>query len=185
MSNETNSSNFIKNIVINDLETGKHDSIITRFPPEPNGYLHIGHAKSICLNFGLAKEFNGKVNLRFDDTNPEEERKKQKLLKLRENVINGFKEDADKTWIENEIIKALSSYPTHNHFGELFQTLKDENEVNSTVVNLCIAYNEGYNSYNVGLDKIEMLYNSGKAKLLSQKAINEGEDQKAIKRIRK
>ena len=70
MSNETNSSNFIKNIVINDLETGKHDSIITRFPPEPNGYLHIGHAKSICLNFGLAKEFNGKVNLRFDDTNP-------------------------------------------------------------------------------------------------------------------
>ena len=70
MSNETNSSNFIKNIIINDLETGKHDSIITRFPPEPNGYLHIGHAKSICLNFGLAKEFNGKANLRFDDTNP-------------------------------------------------------------------------------------------------------------------
>ena len=84
MSNETNSSNFIKNIVINDLETGKHDSIITRFPPEPNGYLHIGHAKSICLNFGLAKEFNGKVNLRFDDTNP-----------LKEDVeyVNSIKED--------------------------------------------------------------------------------------------
>ena len=84
MSNETNSSNFIKNIIINDLETGKHDSIITRFPPEPNGYLHIGHAKSICLNFGLAKEFNGKVNLRFDDTNP-----------VKEDVeyVNSIKED--------------------------------------------------------------------------------------------
>ena len=84
MSNETNSSNFIKNIIINDLETGKHDSIITRFPPEPNGYLHIGHAKSICLNFGLAKDFNGKVNLRFDDTNP-----------LKEDVeyVNSIKED--------------------------------------------------------------------------------------------
>lgn len=70
MANETNSSNFIRNIVVNDLETGKHKEIITRFPPEPNGYLHIGHAKSICLNFQLADEFNGKTNLRFDDTNP-------------------------------------------------------------------------------------------------------------------
>ncbi|MGL5348804.1 MAG: glutamine--tRNA ligase/YqeY domain fusion protein [Peptostreptococcaceae bacterium] len=86
MSNETNSSNFIKNIIINDLETGKHDGIITRFPPEPNGYLHIGHAKSICLNFGLAKEFNGKVNLRFDDTNP-----------VKEDVeyVNSIKEDVE------------------------------------------------------------------------------------------
>ena len=70
MANEINSSNFIRNIVINDLESGKHTKIITRFPPEPNGYLHIGHAKSICLNFQLADEFNGKTNLRFDDTNP-------------------------------------------------------------------------------------------------------------------
>ena len=54
------SLNFIEEIVENDLETGKHKTIITRFPPEPNGYLHIGHAKAICLNFGLAKEFNGK-----------------------------------------------------------------------------------------------------------------------------
>lgn len=70
MSNEFNSSNFIKNIVIEDLKNGKHKEIITRFPPEPNGYLHIGHAKSIVLNFELADEFKGKTNLRFDDTNP-------------------------------------------------------------------------------------------------------------------
>ena len=60
---ENNSSNFIKSIIKEDLETGKHKEIITRFPPEPNGYLHIGHAKSIMINFGLADEFNGKTNL--------------------------------------------------------------------------------------------------------------------------
>jgi len=63
-------SNFIRNIVIQELESGKHNKIVTRFPPEPNGHLHIGHAKSICLNFGLAAEFGGTTNLRFDDTNP-------------------------------------------------------------------------------------------------------------------
>ncbi|GAA0127537.1 MULTISPECIES: glutamine--tRNA ligase/YqeY domain fusion protein [Clostridium] len=73
MTKEMNSSNFIKNIVIDDLKNGKHDSILTRFPPEPNGYLHIGHAKSIVLNFELADEFKGKTNLRFDDTNPTKE----------------------------------------------------------------------------------------------------------------
>jgi len=66
-------SNFIKNIVNEDLKSGKVSQIITRFPPEPNGYLHIGHAKSICLNFDLADEFNGLTNLRFDDTNPAKE----------------------------------------------------------------------------------------------------------------
>lgn len=73
MSQETTTSNFIKNIITNDLETGKHNQIITRFPPEPNGYLHIGHAKSITLNFGLADEFGGITHLRFDDTNPTKE----------------------------------------------------------------------------------------------------------------
>ncbi len=62
--------NFLEEIVENDLKSGKYQSIITRFPPEPNGYLHLGHAKSICLNFGLALKYGGKTNLRFDDTNP-------------------------------------------------------------------------------------------------------------------
>ncbi|MFY8005500.1 MAG: glutamine--tRNA ligase/YqeY domain fusion protein [Chitinophagaceae bacterium] len=67
---EEKSLNFIEEIVETDLANGKHNSILTRFPPEPNGYLHMGHAKSICLNFGLAKKYGGATNLRFDDTNP-------------------------------------------------------------------------------------------------------------------
>lgn len=70
---ETPRSNFIRQIIEADLATGKHDRIVTRFPPEPNGYLHIGHAKSIVLNFGLAQAFGGTCNLRFDDTNPHKE----------------------------------------------------------------------------------------------------------------
>jgi len=62
--------NFLEEIIEKDLEAGRYKSIITRFPPEPNGYLHIGHASSICLNFGLTKKFPGYTNLRFDDTNP-------------------------------------------------------------------------------------------------------------------
>src|SRR5438876_8986886 len=66
-------SNFIRDAALEDLKSGRYKGIVTRFPPEPNGYLHIGHAKSICLNFGLALEFGGKCNLRFDDTNPTKE----------------------------------------------------------------------------------------------------------------
>ena len=65
--------NFLEEIIENDLKEGKFDSIMTRFPPEPNGYLHLGHAKSICLNFGLARKYGGKTNLRYDDTNPVKE----------------------------------------------------------------------------------------------------------------
>src|SRR5579884_186045 len=64
---------FIRDIVRADLASGRHKTVVTRFPPEPNGYLHIGHAKSICLNFGIAEEFGGTCNLRYDDTNPAKE----------------------------------------------------------------------------------------------------------------
>ena len=74
-SDDKTPSNFIRDIIIEHNKTGKFDNRVhTRFPPEPNGYLHIGHAKAICVDFGMAEEFNGKCNLRFDDTNPTKEK---------------------------------------------------------------------------------------------------------------
>ncbi len=91
-------SNFIRTIIDADLASGRHKSIVTRFPPEPNGYLHVGHAKSICLNFGLAQDYNGKCNLRFDDTNPEKE-SEEYAQSIQEDVRwLGFRWDGEVRW---------------------------------------------------------------------------------------
>jgi glutaminyl-tRNA synthetase len=87
-------THFIRNIVIDDIESGKHQEIVTRFPPEPNGHLHIGHAKSICLNFGIAEEFGGRTNLRFDDTNPLKENEDFMLAIMEDVRWLGFEWDA-------------------------------------------------------------------------------------------
>jgi glutaminyl-tRNA synthetase len=99
--NPSTPTHFIRNIVIEDLESGKHEEIITRFPPEPNGHLHIGHAKSICLNFGIAAEFGGRTNLRFDDTNP---------LKENEDFMLAIMEDVRWLGFEWDELRHASDY---------------------------------------------------------------------------
>lgn len=94
-------SNFIRSIIKEDLESGKRDAVVTRFPPEPNGYLHIGHAKSIVINFGLADEFNGQTNLRFDDTNP---------LKEDQEYVDAIKNDVEWLGYEWENLRYASDY---------------------------------------------------------------------------
>ncbi|MBG9545141.1 glutamate--tRNA ligase [Cytobacillus firmus] len=96
-----NNSNFIRTIIKEDLESGKRKEVITRFPPEPNGYLHIGHAKSIVINFGLADDFNGRTNLRFDDTNP---------LKEDQEYVDAIKEDVKWLGYEWEELHFASNY---------------------------------------------------------------------------
>ena len=85
---ENKPRDFIREIIADDVASGRHDEIVTRFPPEPNGYLHIGHGKSMCLNFGAAMEFHGRCHLRFDDTNPAKEEQE---------FINAIK--ADVRWL--------------------------------------------------------------------------------------
>ena len=100
--------NFIRNIIDEDLASGKHQTVVTRFPPEPNGYLHIGHAKSICLNFGLASHYRGRCHLRFDDTNP---------VKEEQEYIDAIKEDV--RWLGFE-------WGEHEyHASDYFETLYD------------------------------------------------------------
>jgi glutaminyl-tRNA synthetase len=101
------STHFIRNIVIDDLQSGKHQEIVTRFPPEPNGHLHIGHAKSICLNFGIAAEFGGRTNLRFDDTNP---------LKENEDFMLAIMDDVRWLGFEWDELRHASDY-----FPELYE----------------------------------------------------------------
>lgn len=103
--------NFLEEIIAEDVKTGKHGGrVLTRFPPEPNGYLHIGHAKSICLNFGLAKKFGGKTNLRFDDTNPETEETE---------YVESIREDI--RWLGFEW---ANEFYASDYFGQLYEMAK-------------------------------------------------------------
>src|SRR4051794_7288398 len=99
---------FIRDIVQADLDAGRHKTVVTRFPPEPNGYLHIGHAKSICLNFGIAREFGGQCHLRFDDTNPTKEEQE---------YIDAI--EADVRWLGFDWGKHL--YHASDYFEQLYQ----------------------------------------------------------------
>ena len=104
----TKPRDFIREIIEEDLRSGKHEAVITRFPPEPNGYLHIGHAKSICLNFGVANEYGGRCHLRFDDTNPTKEE---------EEYAEAIKRDV--AWLGFDWGKHL--YHASDYFGQLYE----------------------------------------------------------------
>lgn len=108
MENEVKSRNFIEQIIDKDIQEGKHTNIVTRFPPEPNGYLHIGHAKSILLNYGLANQFGGKFNFRFDDTNPMKEK-----TEFVESIID------DVRWLGADFEDRL--FFASNYFEEMYE----------------------------------------------------------------
>src|SRR5690606_22979931 len=103
-------AHFLRQIVQADLQSGKHTKIVTRFPPEPNGYLHIGHAKSICLNFGLAQESGGECHLRFDDTNPAKE-EQEYIDAIKQDVEwLGFKWSGDIRYADRKSTRLNSSH---------------------------------------------------------------------------
>ena len=110
--NDGERQDFIREIVREDLATGKHSEVVTRFPPEPNGYLHIGHTKSILLNFGMAEEFGGRCHLRFDDTNP---------VKEELEYIESIKEDV--LWLGCNWGEHL--YHASDHFERLYDWAED------------------------------------------------------------
>ncbi len=129
---EEKSLNFIEEIVEEDLKTGKYASIRTRFPPEPNGYLHIGHAKSICLNFGLALKYGGTTNLRFDDTNP---------VKEETEYVDSIKEDVE--WLGFKWDKELYA---SDYFEQLYQFAV-------TLINKGLAYVDDGSSEEIAAEK--------------------------------